>query len=195
MSRQDTQENNIDQCLRGHLLLAMPSLNAGLFSKSVTYICEHGEAGAMGLIINRPLDLTISEIFTHLKIDSVSDYNCNAVMAGGPVQVDQGFVLHRDASTCWESCTNVSNEILLTTSKDILSAIAQNKGPKEHLIALGYAGWSPGQLEEELNQNSWLTTPADSDIIFSTPYEERLSAAASKIGIDMNLISAQAGHA
>ena len=172
----------------------MPTLNTGLFSKSITYICEHGETGAMGLIINRPLDLTLSEIFAHLNIAPLSDFSDIPILAGGPVQMDQGFVLHREADSSWEACTRLSDEIFLTTSHDILHAIAENKGPEENLIALGYAGWSAGQLEQELTENSWLTMPADNDIIFATPCSERLSLAAAKIGIDMNLISGQAGH-
>ena len=109
--------------------------------------------------------------------------------------MDQGFVLHRDKVSNWEACIEVSDEVLLTTSRDILFSIAEDQGPKETLIALGYAGWSPGQLEEELAKNSWLTMPADSDIIFSTPYDQRFSQAAAQIGVDMNLISSQIGHA
>ena len=149
----------------------------------------------MGLIINRPLDLAISEVFDQLEIKSSVSLNCIPIMVGGPVQMDQGFVLHRDKVSSWEACIQVSDEILLTTSQDILFSIAEDQGPKETLIALGYAGWSPGQLEEELAKNSWLTMPADSDIIFSTPYDQRFSQAAAQIGVDMNLISSQVGHA
>lgn len=116
-------------------------------------------------------------------------------MAGGPVQMDHGFVLHRFSDHSWEASLNVTEEITLTTSRDILRAIANNEGPPEHLIALGYAGWGAGQLEQELAENSWLTLPGNSDIIFSTPVEHRMEAAASLLGVDMNLISGQAGHA
>jgi putative transcriptional regulator len=142
-------------CLRDHFLLAMPCLNEGIFSHSITYICEHGESGAMGIVINQPLDLSVGEIFDHLQIESLTDFDELPVLAGGPVQIDHGFVLQ----------------------------------------ALGYAGWAAGQLEQELAENSWLTLPADSDIIFSTPTEGRLAAAAALLGIDMNLISVEAGHA
>ena len=185
----------VKDSLKGHFLLAMPSLDAGLFAKSITYLIEHGEEGAMGLIINRPLDLAISEVFDQLGIKSSASLNCIPIMVGGPVQMDQGFVLHRDKVSNWEACIEVSDEILLTTSQDILFSIAEDQGPKETLIALGYAGWSPGQLEEELAKNSWLTMAADSDIIFSTPYDQRFSQAAAQIGVDMNLISSQIGHA
>ena len=116
-------------------------------------------------------------------------------MAGGPVHMDHGFVLHRDCDKTWEASLKVTPEITLTTSRDILRAIAEDNGPNEHLIALGYAGWAAGQLEQELTENSWLTIPSNSDIIFSTPAHQRLGAAAALLGIDMNLISSQAGHA
>ncbi len=182
-------------CLRDHFLLAMPSLSEGIFSHSITYICEHGESGAMGIVINQPLDLSVEEIFEHLQIEPRRDYSDVPVMAGGPVQIDHGFVLHRNNHPNWEACLKVTDDITLTTSRDILRAIANDEGPEEYLIALGYAGWSAGQLEQELAENSWLTLPADSDIIFSTPHEQRLGAAAASLGIDMNLISGEAGHA
>lgn len=182
-------------CLRDHFLLAMPSLSEGIFSQSITYICEHGESGAMGIVINQPLELSVAEIFEHLQIDAESNFSSLPVMAGGPVQVDHGFVLHRDPATAWEASIKVTDSITLSTSRDILRAIAMQEGPRDYLIALGYAGWSAGQLEQELAENAWLTLPADSEIIFSTPHEQRLQAAAAQLGIDMNLISAQAGHA
>ncbi len=182
-------------CLRDHFLLAMPSMSEGIFSQSITYICEHGESGAMGIIINQPLDLTVTEIFEHLDIEAREDFNDEPVLAGGPVQIDHGFVLHRRGGKNWEASLQVTPDITLTTSRDILRAIAEGSGPAQYLIALGYAGWSAGQLEQELSHNAWLTLPADSDIIFATPWHRRVSAAAAGLGIDMNLISAQAGHA
>jgi len=190
--------------LRDHFLLAMPGLDAGLFSGSITYICEHGEAGAMGLVINQPLDLTLEEIFDHLDIAVAPNFVDRTVLAGGPVQVDHGFVLHppddhsndhpgdRDS---WDCTLRVTDRMRLTTSQDVLRAIAAGDGPADYLIALGYAGWSAGQLEEEIASNSWLTLPADHRIIFDTPIEQRVSAAASALGVDMNLMSTQAGHA
>jgi putative transcriptional regulator len=182
-------------CLRDHFLLAMPCLDEGIFAHSITYICEHGESGAMGIVINQPLELSVGEIFEHLQIDSERDFSAVPVLAGGPVQIDHGFVLHRNSHRSWEASLKVTPEITLTTSRDILRAIAHNDGPDDHLIALGYAGWSAGQLEQELAENSWLTLPANGDIIFSTPTEQRLCAAAAQLGIDMNLISGEAGHA
>ncbi len=191
-------------CLRNHFLLAMPSLSEGIFSQSITYICEHGESGAMGIIVNQPLDLSVQEIFEHLEIEPFKDFSNEPVLAGGPVQMDHGFVLHRHRGAVsssdepgreWEASLKVTPEITLTTSRDILRAVAADDGPAEYIIALGYAGWAAGQLEQELAENSWLTLPGNSDIIFSTPVEQRLNAAAAALGIDMNLISAQAGHA
>ena len=149
----------------------------------------------MGIVINRPLDLTVGEIFEHLQISTRHDFSAVPVMAGGPVQVDHGFVLHRHGDKTWEASLKVTSEITLTTSRDILRAIANGEGPRDHLIALGYAGWTAGQLEQELAENSWLTLPGSSDIIFTTPADQRLGAAAALLGIDMNLISGQAGHA
>ena len=186
---------NSSDSLRDHFLLAMPGLNAGIFSHSITYICEHGESGAMGIIINQPLDLSVKEIFEHLQISPHVDFSDEPVMAGGPVHMDHGFVLHRKCSHQWEASLKVTPEVTLTTSRDILRAIARGDGPGDHLIALGYAGWSAGQLEQELADNAWLTLPGESDIIFTTPSEQRLNAAAAMLGIDMNLISGQAGHA
>ncbi len=182
-------------CLRDHFLLAMPVLSEGLFSQSITYICAHGESGAMGIVINQPLDMSVAEIFEHLAITANQDFSDIPVMAGGPVQIDHGFVLHRNCTSPWESSLKVTPEITLTTSCDILRAIANNDGPADRLIALGYAGWEAGQLEQELADNSWLTLPADSDIIFNSAPHLRLSAAAALLGIDMNLISGEAGHA
>jgi putative transcriptional regulator len=181
--------------LRDHFLLAMPGLDAGLFSGSITYICEHGEAGAMGLVINQPLDLSLVEIFDHLGIAVAPNFVDRTVLAGGPVQVDHGFVLHPADEDSWDCTLRVTDRMRLTTSQDVLRAIAAGDGPVNYLIALGYAGWSAGQLEEEIASNSWLTLPADQRIIFDTPIEQRVSAAAAALGVDMNLMSAQAGHA
>jgi putative transcriptional regulator len=188
-------EGSSSDSLRDHFLLAMPGLDTGIFAGSITYICEHGEAGAMGLVINQPLDLGLHEIFDHLDIELESSMPDEPVLAGGPVQIDHGFVLHRPERRRWDSTLRVTPRIHLTTSQDILKAIAAGTGPADYLIALGYAGWSAGQLEEEIVANSWLTLPADHDIIFATPSGERVSRAAAALGIDMNLLTAQAGHA
>jgi putative transcriptional regulator len=196
MTTADTTSDNGQQAsLSDHFLLAMPNLTEGIFSQSVTYLCDHGEHGAMGIVINHPLDVTVAEIFEHLNIRCQAQHEREQVLAGGPVQTDHGFVLHRGGRADWESTMAVTEEIGLTASRDILTAIAGGEGPAEHLIALGYAGWAPGQLESELAQNSWLTLPADAEIIFRTPFQQRLNAAASRLGVDMNLISSTAGHA
>lgn len=183
------------QSLRHHFLLAMPTLTEGIFAHSLTYICEHSEEGAMGIVVNRPLSLTLRDVFEHLEISVRPDAGDEPVLAGGPVQTDRGFVLHRHADREWDSTLHVEGDISLTTSRDILEALAQAEGPAEHLLALGYAGWSAGQLEEELAANAWLTLPADSDILFAVPAQERLNAAAARLGVDLALISTTAGHA
>ncbi|MFK7829995.1 MAG: YqgE/AlgH family protein [Congregibacter sp.] len=185
--------------LKHHFLLAMPRVDSGLFRGSITYICEHGEAGAMGLVINQPMDLQLCEIFDHLDIDIgsmlKSDFASSPVLAGGPVQIDHGFVLHPDEGDRWDSSLRINKDVRLTTSQDILKAIATGSGPTDYVITLGYAGWSAGQLEAEIADNSWLTLPADAQILFNTPVAQRLEAAAATLGVDMNLLTAQAGHA
>ncbi|HEY3700189.1 MAG TPA: YqgE/AlgH family protein [Spongiibacteraceae bacterium] len=183
------------ESLKDHFLIAMPSLTQGVFAHSLTYLCEHNEHGAMGIIINRPMGVALGEILEHLNIEDVRNHGKDPVMAGGPVQTDRGFVLHRTVERQWESTLSISAEISLTTSRDILDALAHNEGPDSALVALGYAGWGAGQLESELVANSWLTIPADSAILFNTPIEKRLDAAAAKLGIDLALLAPGAGHA
>ena len=149
----------------------------------------------MGIVINQPLDLSVEEVLEHLNLSASGRLKSMPVMAGGPVHMDRGFILHPTAGKQWESTLQVTGEVSLTTSRDILEAIANDEGPADCIIALGYAGWGPGQLEMEIAENSWLTLPADSDIIFSTPYHQRANAAAAQLGVDLNLISAEAGHA
>ncbi len=180
--------------LRDHFLIAMPGMHDTSFAHSVTYICDHNESGAMGLTLNHPLPLTLADIFQQLDLEYRSGQGDQPVMSGGPVQIERGFVLH-NAGSEWQSTLQVSSEISLTASRDILAALAEGEGPSEHLMALGYAGWDAGQLEEEIAANAWLTLPADKQILFNTPPEQRWSAAARHLGIDLNLISANAGHA
>lgn len=180
--------------LKEHFLLATPALNRGFFAQSITYICEHTEEGAMGIVINQPLEVAFEEVLGNLNIDYQEGSNQETIFAGGPVQMDHGFILHREKGN-WETSESVGNNIWLTTSQDILTAIATGSGPRSHLIALGYAGWGPGQLEEELMESSWLTIKADADILFDIPYPERLIAAGEKLGIDISLMSSQTGHA
>ncbi|EEF25223.1 conserved hypothetical protein [Ricinus communis] len=178
------------QSFRNHFLIAMPALSEGFFGHSVTYVCEHSEQGAMGIVINLPMGLPLREVLDHLEIEDARAHLDDPVMAGGPVQTDRGFVLHRTSEQHWDATLVITDEISLTTSRDILAAMAHSRGPRDSLVALGYAGWGAGQLEQEIADNAWLTLPADSTIIFDVPVEQRLSAAAAKLGINMALISA-----
>ncbi|AGA91277.1 putative transcriptional regulator [Thioflavicoccus mobilis 8321] len=181
--------------LRNHFLIAMPGLKDPNFSRTVTYVCEHTEEGAMGIVINRPMDIRLGVVLSQLDIVSgdstVSD---RLVFLGGPVQPDRGFVLH-SGDEQFDSTMSIAPEINITTSRDILEAIADGRGPNRHLIALGYAGWGGGQLEEEMSANTWLSGPADETIIFTTPVDARWQAAAGLLGVDLNLLSGDAGHA
>jgi len=181
--------------LTGHFLIAMPSLNDGFFNQAVTYICEHDESGSFGLIINQETDINLKQVIKEMKIESGSNYNENqSVFIGGPVDQGRGFILHRPTGN-WSSSLAVKNDVALTTSKDILQAIANNEGPEDCIVALGYAGWAAGQLEQEMVNNTWLSCPANEQIIFNTPVEERWKAAAKLIGVDLSLLSHDAGHA
>lgn len=183
----------------------MPSMEDPNFSRTVTLICEHNQDGAMGIIINQPTSIFVDELLSNLIAIEVADESTTQasqksvdihrpVFAGGPVQIDRGFILH-DSDKQWQSTHIIDNDLSLTTSEDILLAMAQGKGPKNALIALGYAGWGAGQLEQEISANSWLTVPYEADIIFNTPIEQRWQSAATKIGVDLSLISNQTGHA
>lgn len=187
--------NNDPQSFRNHFLIAMPALSEGMFAHSITYICEHSEQGAMGIVINQPMGLPLRDILDHLDIDNARSHLDDPVMAGGPVQTDRGFVLHRTSEQRWESTIAITEEVSLTTSRDILTAMAHAEGPRDALVALGYAGWGAGQLEDEIAANAWLTLPADSAIIFDVPVAQRLSAAAAKLGVNMALMAPGAGHA
>lgn len=181
--------------LTDHFLIAMPTLEDPNFFHSVTYICEHNENGAMGIVINRPLDLSFQEVVEHMEIESSIDtLDRIPVYLGGPVQPDRGFVLHEPIGD-WESTLRVNERYALTSSRDIVAAIANGEGPARYLVALGYAGWEPDQLEGEMAQNAWLSVPADLDMIMNTPAEGRWLAAARLLGVDLKSISHQVGHA
>ncbi len=178
-----------------HLLIAMPNMDDPNFYQTVTYICEHNEYGALGIVINRPTTINLSEVFDQMEITSSHDQiNLLPVLYGGPVHQERGFVIHRPFGK-WRSSFETSDEISVTTSRDILEAIAEGRGPTDLIITLGYAGWGAGQLEEELQKNIWLCTPAQANILFDTPYENRWNAAAKLIGFDMNALSGDTGHA
>jgi putative transcriptional regulator len=173
----------------------MPGLNYPNFAHSVVYICEHNAEGAMGLIINQQLDIPVKAIFDQLELSYLDECGNSLIFDGGPVQRDRGFILHSSVEQQWESTVAIGEDISLTASKDILTDIALGKGPTNALITLGYSSWEAGQLEQELTQNSWLTIPADSAIIFHTDCAKRAGAAASTIGLDLAMLSHDAGHA
>ncbi|MFT7690718.1 MAG: putative transcriptional regulator [Porticoccaceae bacterium] len=181
--------------LKNYFLLAMPGLNDPNFAQSVVYICEHSADGAMGLIINQPLNIPAKAIYDQLDLSYGDEYGSALIFDGGPVQRDRGFILHPTVDKQWESTVEIAADISLTASKDILSDIAVGNGPENALITLGYSSWAAGQLEEELTQNSWLTIPADSAIIFHPDRATRAGAAASTIGLDLAMLSSDAGHA
>lgn len=177
-----------------HFLIAMPNMEETSFAQSVTYICEHNERGAMGIVINNPMPMLLNEIFTQMNLEDVAHQGHKTIVAGGPVQSERGFVLH-PSGTQWHSTIKVSDDISLTASRDIIVALAEGRGPSACLIALGYAGWGEGQLEAEIVANSWLTVPADKNIIFNTPFEQRWTVAALALGINVSLITNTVGHA
>lgn len=190
----ETFETN-DYSLRNHFLIALPGMMDPSFAQSVTYICDHGPDGAMGVVINHPMNLTLNEVFEQLKLGSPGVLGSSAVLAGGPISRERGFILHPRDNHQWQSSLHVSDDVSLTASRDILDAMASGGGPEKALLILGYAGWEAGQLEDELADNAWLTVPADSSVIFDTPIEQRWSAAARQLGVDVSLIPRQAGHA
>jgi putative transcriptional regulator len=185
--------------LTNHFLIAMPNMADPHFSRTLTYVCEHNDQGALGIVVNRPLDMTLQGLFERLSL-SLKDpaYADAPIYFGGPVQMDRGFVLHLPAGE-WQSTLKVtaakSGAIGLTTSKDILEAVGRGEGPAKMLVSLGYAGWSAGQIEHELKQNAWLTVEARDAIIFDLPADERLPAAMHLLGLDYARLADQAGHA
>lgn len=180
--------------LTNHFIIAMPDLNDLNFDRSVTYICEHDENGSFGIVINKETDIRVDDIIKQMNIPVSGSRGDRHVYLGGPVQPGQGFILHSPAGD-WSASIKVNDRIALTSSRDILEAIARDEGPEQNIVALGYAGWGPGQLEAELAANSWLSCPAEEQIIFHTPSTERWQAAAALLGVDLNLISHDAGHA
>ncbi|MBI2381225.1 MAG: YqgE/AlgH family protein [Gammaproteobacteria bacterium] len=181
--------------LRHHLLIAMPNLMDPNFYHSVTYICSHDEDGAMGIVINNPLDAGLADLLKHLAIAIGPEFIDQRLMLGGPVENERGFVVHSSGGGRWESSLKVGPGICITTSRDILHALAKDEGPGEAFVALGYAGWGAGQLEQELTDNAWLAVPADAQILFHTPIEQRWHAAAALLGIDIHQMSGEAGRA
>ena len=181
--------------LTAHFLIAMPAMADPRFANTLTYVCEHNKDGALGIVINRPIDMTLSSLFDQIDVPLNDNPLGGApVHFGGPVQIDRGFVLHRPLGN-WQSTLAISDVLGLTTSKDVLEALARGEGPKDVFVSLGYAGWSAGQLEQELAQNAWLTVEANADVLFDVPPEGRLPAAMQLLGIDFAQLSEGAGHA
>jgi putative transcriptional regulator len=186
---------NVTASLKNQLLIAMPSLEDPNFARTVTYICEHGEHGAMGIVINRPTDLRLADVLKHMEISGgMGEAGEQTVFLGGPVEEERGFVLHTE-SRDWDSTLQIEDGIGITTSRDILEAMARGEGPGKTLVALGYAGWGAGQLEQEIQQNAWLSGPVDRAILFDLPPDKRWEAAARVLGVDLHLLSNEAGHA
>ncbi len=181
--------------LTNHFLIAMPMLADPNFFHTVTYVCEHSREGAMGIVINRPLSVTVSEILEQMSItmEDGETLRNQPVFLGGPVQRERGFVIHQPIGN-WEASLAVTDTIGVTTSRDILMAMAGGTGPRRSLVALGYAGWGAGQLEREIAANAWLSGPADLRVLFETPIDRRWHAAAMILGVDLNLLSGEVGH-
>ncbi|MDR2678677.1 MAG: YqgE/AlgH family protein [Zoogloeaceae bacterium] len=184
---------NLD--LSHHFLIAMPNMADPFFNRALIYVCEHTAQGALGVIVNRPIDLSLAGLFEKTDLElAYADMGRMPVHFGGPVQTDRGFVLHRPNGK-WQSSLKVTDEISLTSSKDVLASIGKTGQPEEIIVTLGYSGWGAGQLENELGQNSWLTVSARPEILFQTPPEERLPAAMQILGFSFSQLSDVAGHA
>jgi putative transcriptional regulator len=180
--------------LTDQFIIAMPNLADPNFFHTVAYLCQHNKDGALGIVINRSTDMKLGEIFKQMDIIVTSDTAAETpVFAGGPVQQERGFVVHTTGGN-WNATMAISKTLSLTTSRDVLEAIATGTGPAHYLVALGYAGWGAGQLEKEIKENAWLNTPCGQQVLFDTPVNLRWSAAADQIGIDINLLTAPAGH-
>jgi putative transcriptional regulator len=181
--------------LTNQLLIAMPMLVDPNFAQSVALICEHNERGALGLILNKPLAMRMREVFEQLEIDiPAGPLSIRQVLKGGPIQTDRGFVVHRAVGE-WDSTLEVSDTLHVTTSRDILAAMARGEGPHDAVVALGYAGWDGGQLEDEIRANAWLSAPVTPEIIFELPFESRWHAAARLLGVELDRISPISGNA
>ncbi|TLD45226.1 MAG: hypothetical protein FAZ92_02527 [Accumulibacter sp.] len=181
--------------LTDHFLIAMPAMLDSFFAKSLVYVAEHNPRGALGLIVNRPIDMSLGSLLERIDVPLQADGIANLpVFFGGPVQTDRGFVLHRPVGQ-WQSTLVVNEHVGLTSSRDILQAVAQRGQPRDLMVTLGYAGWSAGQIEHELAQNAWLTVPAQLRILFELPYEERLPSALELLGVSLTNLVDEAGHA
>ncbi len=182
--------------LQNHFLIAMPSLDDQYFSRSLTYVIEHNDEGAMGIVINQPSTMSFHELIKQTDNTATIDdaHSQKIVVCGGPVHQDRGFILH-STQAGFSSSMALNSEIMLTTSKDILSVVGNARGPSQSIIALGYAGWGAGQLEQEIQDNAWLTIEADEEILFDTPIHKKWQAAVNKLGVDVWQLTQQSGHA
>jgi putative transcriptional regulator len=184
--------------LANHFLIAMPSMDDPVFGGTVVYVCEHNDKGVLGVIVNKPTDMTMETLFERIDLklaDNIDESVVNeAILFGGPVQDDRGFVLHTPGER-YSSSLTVTPDVAFTTSIDVLEAVANGDGPARMLVSIGYAGWSPGQLEDELARNGWLTVGADAHVLFDLPVEERYTAAIKLLGIDPVMLASEAGHA
>jgi len=183
--------------LANHFLIAMPSMTDPIFGGAVVYICEHNDKGVLGVVINKPTDMTMDVLFDRIDLkvaDGLRAALDEPIMFGGPVQDDRGFVLHSPGGR-YSSSLAVTDDVAFTTSIDVLEAVANGSGPRRMLVSIGYAGWSPGQLEEEIARNGWLTVGADARVLFDLPIEERYTAAIKLLGIDPLMLATEAGHA
>jgi putative transcriptional regulator len=184
--------------LTNHFLIAMPSMQDPIFGGTVVYVCEHNDKGVLGVVINKPTDMTMDVLFDRIDLKLSeglkSTVSSAPIMFGGPVQDDRGFVLHSTGGR-YSSSLAVTDEVAFTTSIDVLEAVANGDGPQRMLVSIGYAGWSPGQLEEEIGKNGWLTVGADAHVLFDLPVEERYNAAIKLLGIDPMMLAPEAGHA
>lgn len=180
--------------LKNHFLIAMPTLVGSYFGATLTYLCEHTDDGAMGLVVNRPSDVSLIELLAQLGLRTSGVPAEVPVLDGGPVARDRGFILHSD-DRAFDASLDLGNGLMLTAAREVLEAIAEGSGPADYLVALGYAGWNAGQLEEELKDNAWLTCLATRDVLFREPFANRVHKAAESLGIDFRFMSGQAGHA
>jgi len=181
--------------LTNHFLIAMPSMRDPSFKRGVAFLCQHGEDGAMGLLVNRLSEYRLGDVLAQMNLSStIAEVADSPVLIGGPVQPERGFVLHSPHGQ-WESSFKISDSICVTTSRDILAAIAEGRGPERAIVTLGYSGWGAGQIESELKDNAWLTADANEQILYETPIEQRWDAAAALVGVTIASLTSYSGHA
>lgn len=193
MSNSESSATNTDS-LKNRFLIAMPNLNDPYFFQTVTYIFEHNTEGAMGLIVNKPLEISLGDILEHLKIPlTKTNLDKNPVMMGGPVAAEQGFIIHTYPDSCPGDIVDSDKSITVSASKEVLQTIVQQQ-PDNVLVCLGYSAWTPGQLEQEIADNAWLLSPVDVGILFHLPFQKRWRAAAQLVGVDIDRLSSDVGH-